>query len=199
MVSLWPATAQGLWKGSHLPVWGLKYFNVAMLTGFRLCHRTEVGVCLRFVPLHLYWAVSVAPLCPVDYKSIPQWQTPYTNNTSSRFMELLFLIQFCLVIPCWKNICGFGFFTFFPTPKTCLVENTLHMSLPVSMFSHVAGFFMLTMSVDMYMESYGYTAKSPLSESLGHPCFHLFLFQDKEWENKAIVQLFLWKPAADKW
>lgn len=107
-----------------------------------------MGQGLEFVPLHLHWALFVTPLCPMGNKPIPYWQTHYTNNTSSRFMELLVLIQFCQVIPCWTNICGFGFLTFFPAPKICLVGNALHTSALVSVHLHVAGFFMLTMSVD---------------------------------------------------
>lgn len=45
MVSLWSATAQGGWRGSHLTGWGVKYFNMAVLTGVRICHGAGVGVC----------------------------------------------------------------------------------------------------------------------------------------------------------
>lgn len=45
MESLWSRAAQGVWWGSHLTVWGVKYFNMTTLTGVRLCHATEVGVC----------------------------------------------------------------------------------------------------------------------------------------------------------
>lgn len=130
MVSLWSATAQGVRRVSHLTIWGVKWPCWQGL-GFIMGQRLE------FVPLHLYWAVFIYLFWRVDNKSIPYWQTRYTNNTSSIFIELLVLIQFCLVIPCWTNICGFGFFIFFPTPKNCLVENASYMSVSVSVFSHV--------------------------------------------------------------
>lgn len=147
---------------------------------------------LEFAPLHLYWAVFVAPLCPVDKKSIPYWQTPDTNGTSSRFMELLVLIQFCLVIPCWTHSCVFGFFTFFPTPKNCLVEDALHVSASMSVFSHVEGFFMLTLSVDIYMyrESLATLPNPSFLKLWDIPVFTCFYFKTGNEKTKPYFSYF---------
>lgn len=65
-------------------------------TGVRLQRGSKVGICTS-APLQRCLCCTavglLCSLCPVVNKSVPHWQIPHTNGTSSRFVELLALIQ----------------------------------------------------------------------------------------------------------
>lgn len=175
---------------------------MTMLTGVRLQHGSKVGICTSTSLLRCLCCTAVVllcSLCPVVNKSVPYWQIPDTNGTSSRFMELLDRSNFDWWFHAWPISVVLAFAHSFQHQKTVWLKTpcTVLMSSPVCMFTHLAdGMFLYANHEcwDIYIHAQGesvYTAKSYLSENWGHICFHMFLFQDRESENKTGVQLFL--------
>lgn len=168
------------------------------LTRVRLQHGSEVGICTSASLSRCLCCTAVGllrSLCPVVNKSVLCWPIPDRNGASSRFMELLVLIPLWLVILCWTHILGFGFCTFFPTPKNWLkTPCTALMSSPTCMFSHVADGKFLYANHEcwhIHKESLAILPNPTFLKTGAISVFTCFYFRMGNQKNKTQVQLFL--------
>lgn len=146
--------------------------------------------CICCTPVGL-----LCSLCPVVNKSVPYWQIPDANGTSSRFIDLLVPIQHWLVIICWTYFHVLSFYTFFPTSNNCLAENAMYSpSVIPYLYVHILWkvfFFMLTMNVGIYEESLAMLPKPTFLKTGDISILYMFLFQDREAGSKNGVHLYL--------